>query len=416
LQYEKQKVTIGFPRGLVDRNIGVLIKTKIMIKKVVSTERLPIKIWLDDLEDQALAQAKNLANLPFAVKHIAIMPDSHPGYGMPIGSVLATKAVVVPNAVGVDIGCGMCAQKTNLKDISVNELKQILGIIRNTIPVGFNQHNEKQDEALMPKNWEELTIVKRNYSKARKQLGTLGGGNHFVEIQKGDDGCIWVMIHSGSRNLGYNVAKHYNDQAIKLNERHHSVVTKDKQLSFIPIEDKLAKDYIAEMNYCVDFALANRKQMMQRTMEAIKEVKGIIETDSLINESHNFAAWENHFNSNVFVHRKGATRAYKGELGMIPGSQGTKSYIVRGLGNEESFKSCSHGAGRKLGRKQAQRELDLAKEIKFLEDQNIVHSIRNKGDLDESSSAYKDINIVMENQKDLTEVVVELQPLGVLKG
>jgi tRNA-splicing ligase RtcB len=386
------------------------------MKKVISTERIPIKMWVDEIEQEAVNQAKNLANLPFAFKHIAIMPDSHVGYGMPIGSILATQAVVVPNAVGVDIGCGMCAQKTSLKNIEYDDLKSILGIARNTIPVGFNHQKEAQDESLMPLGYENLHIVKNQIQGARKQLGTLGGGNHFIEIQKGSDGFIWVMIHSGSRNLGYKVAKHYNHLAKKLNEKWFSVVESKKELAFLPIETQEAKDYMAEMNYCIDFALANRKLMMQRMMEAMGEIVGDFETEPLINESHNFAAWENHFGQNVLVHRKGATRAYKDELGMIPGSQGTKSYIVRGKGNEESFKSCSHGAGRKLGRKQAIRELDLQAEIDLLESQNILHSIRHKSDLDEAASAYKNIDEVMKNQEDLVDIVVTLQPLAVLKG
>lgn len=391
------------------------------MKKVISTEKRPIKLWLDDLEPGALEQAKNLANLPFTFKHIPLMPDSHQGYGMPIGSILATQSVVVPNAVGVDIGCGMCAQRTNLTELEPVLLKKILGKARQLIPLGFNWHEEDQDESLMPEGYEDLEIVSKGYKKALKQIGSLGGGNHFIEIQKGSDGFIWVMIHSGSRNLGYSVAKHYNKLAIELNERYHSVVTKGMELAFIPIDDQLAKDYINEMNYCIEFALANRKLMMRRMMEAIEEVAneelGIqLETETLINKAHNFATWENHFDTNVFVHRKGATRAFKGELGMIPGSQGTSSYIVKGLGNLESFMSCSHGAGRKLGRKQAQRELDLEAEIKLLDDQNIVHAIRSVSDLDEAASAYKDIDIVMENQTDLAEIVVELKPLAVLKG
>ncbi len=386
------------------------------MKQVISTEKRPIKLWLEDLEDGALKQAKNLANLPFAFRHIPLMPDSHQGYGMPIGSILATKGVVVPNAVGVDIGCGMCAMRTEVQDISKDELKKVLGLARKTIPLGFNWHDEPQDEDLMPKGHEDLPIVSRQYVKATKQIGSLGGGNHFIEIQKGDDGYIWIMIHSGSRNLGYNVAKWYNHAAINLNERYHSSVTKDMELAFLPIETKEAKDYLAEMEYCVKFAYANRKLMMTRMAEAMKEVMGDFETDDIINESHNFAAWENHFGENVLVHRKGATRAFDGELGMIPGSQGTNSYIVRGLGNPESFKSCSHGAGRKMGRKQAQRELSLENEIKLLNDKGVIHAIRHQKDLDEATSAYKDIDIVMENQKDLAEIVVKLSPLAVLKG
>lgn len=386
------------------------------MKQVISTEKRPIKLWLDDLEDGALAQAKNLANLPFAFKHIPLMPDSHQGYGMPIGSILATKGVVVPNAVGVDIGCGMCAMKTSITAISTEELKQTLATARKLIPLGFNWHEEAQDETLMPKGHEDLEVVSRQYVKATKQIGTLGGGNHFIEIQKGSDGFVWIMIHSGSRNLGYSVAKWYNHIAVTLNERYHSEVTKALELAFLPIETPEAKAYLNEMEYCVEFALANRKLMMARMVEALASVVGEFETDEIINKSHNFAAWENHFGENVLVHRKGATKAFKDELGMIPGSQGTSSYIVRGLGNPESFMSCSHGAGRKMGRKQAQRELDLEKEIAMLNEKGVVHAIRNIRDLDEAPGSYKDIDIVMENQKDLAEIVVELTPLAVLKG
>lgn len=386
------------------------------MKQVISTENRPIKLWLDDIEPGALAQAKNLANLPFAFRHIPLMPDSHQGYGMPIGSILATESVVIPNAVGVDIGCGMCAMKTSITEIDQASLKKVLAEARKTIPLGFNWHDEKQDESLMPEGYEDLQIVSRHYEKATKQIGTLGGGNHFIEIQKGSDGFIWLMIHSGSRNLGYNVAKWYNHEAIVLNERYHSTVTKNMELAFLPIETKEAKAYLKEMEYCVEFALANRKLMMTRLTEALSGVVGDFERDEIINKSHNFAAWENHFGKNVIVHRKGATRAYEGEIGMIPGSQGSSSYIVKGLGNADSFKSCSHGAGRKMGRKQAQRELNLADEIALLNKQGVIHAIRNRSDLDEAPGSYKDIDVVMENQKDLAEIMVQLKPLAVLKG
>lgn len=269
----------------------------------------------------------------------------------------------------------------------------------------------------MPKQeMDKLPIIKNQYQSALKQLGTLGGGNHFIEIQKGSDGFVWLMIHSGSRNLGLKVANHYNHLAQKLNDKFHSVVGKNQQLAFLPIETKEAHDYINEMNYCIEFALANRKLMMERLLEAIETTVGKFQHEEMINESHNFAAWEQHFGKYVMVHRKGATRAFKGELGMIPGSQGTKSYIVRGLGNPESFKSCSHGAGRKLGRKQAQRQLDLATEVEILNKQGIVHGIRHQKDLDEATGAYKDIYKVMENQNDLVEMEVELSPLAVIKG
>jgi tRNA-splicing ligase RtcB len=387
------------------------------MKQVITSEKRPIKLWLDEIEAEAMAQARNLANLPFTFKHVAIMPDSHVGYGMPIGAVLATKGAVVPNAVGVDIGCGMCAMRTEMKRITKEQLKKILGIARQLIPVGFDHHKESQDEAMMPAQPHEgLKIVTREYHAALKQVGTLGGGNHFIEIQKGSDGFIWIMIHSGSRNIGLKVADHYNRTAQKLNEKYFSSVTKELQLAFLPVDSQEAKEYMDEMLYCVEFALANRKLMMDRIIGAITEVKGNFGHDEIINKSHNFAAWEHHFNTNVLVHRKGATRAYEGEPGMIPGSQGTKSYIVRGLGNEESFKSCSHGAGRKMGRSKAIKELDLEKEIALLEKQGILHGIRHKADLEEAAGAYKDISVVMENQKDLVEIVVELQPLAVIKG
>jgi tRNA-splicing ligase RtcB (3'-phosphate/5'-hydroxy nucleic acid ligase) len=388
-----------------------------IMKQVINTEQKPIKLWLDEIEAEALAQARNLANLPFTFKHVAIMPDSHVGYGMPIGAVIATKGAVVPNAVGVDIGCGMCALRTDMKRLTKPQLKKILGIARQLIPVGFDHHKARQDETLMPgQPYEGLKIVTREYGAALKQVGTLGGGNHFIEIQKGSDGYIWIMIHSGSRNIGLKVANHYNKVAQDLNEKYFSSVPKAAQLAFLPIPSEEAKQYMDEMQYCIEFALANRKLMMHRMIEAITEVKGSFGHDDIINKSHNFAAWENHHGTNVLVHRKGATRAYEGELGMIPGSQGTRSYIVRGLGNEESFRSCSHGAGRKMGRARAMKELDLEKEIAFLEKQGIIHAIRHKADLEEAAGAYKDIDVVMENQKDLVEIMVELQPLAVMKG
>jgi tRNA-splicing ligase RtcB len=386
------------------------------MKQVISTERKPIKLWLNDLEDGALEQAKNLANLPFVYKHIAIMPDSHQGYGMPIGSVLATKKVVVPNAVGVDIGCGMCALRTHLTDISKENLKDMLKIARQLIPVGFNWHREAQDVDLMPEGEADLPIVKRAYKKGLKQVGTLGGGNHFIEIQKGSDGYIWLMIHSGSRALGYTVADHYNKLAIQLNERYFSSVSKKVDLAFLPLETVEAKQYWDEMNYCIDYALANRKLMMARLLEALTTVMGDFGHEAIINKPHNFAAWEEHFGEHVIVHRKGATRAFADEWGMIPGSQGSSSYIVKGLGNQESFMSCSHGAGRKMGRKQAIRTLNIKEEVAHLNKMGVVHAIRHATDLDEAPGAYKDIDVVMENQTDLATIAIRLQPLAVMKG
>jgi tRNA-splicing ligase RtcB len=376
-------------------------------------------MWLNDVDENALAQARNLANLPFIFKHVALMPDCHSGYGMPIGGVIATKGVIVPNAVGVDIGCGMCAVKTSLNEINTDVLKKVMSGIRELVPLGFDHHQDAQEESLMPLSGKvpERGVVHRQYTAARKQIGTLGGGNHFIEIQKGSDNHVWIMIHSGSRNIRLKVAEHYNKLAIRLNAQWHSSVDKKQDLAFLPIETQEAKDYFSEMQYCVDFALANRMLMMERIKSAFYSVIGRdFSALEFINIAHNYARWESHFGTNVIVHRKGATSAREGEIGIIPGSQGTKSYIVMGKGNAESFQSCSHGAGRLMGRKQAQRELVLDEEIEKLNRKGIVHAIRNTSDLDEAPGAYKNIDVVMENQADLVEVLVELSPLGVIKG
>lgn len=389
------------------------------MKNVVSSEKRPIKLWLDDIENGAMEQSRNLANLPFIFKHIAIMPDAHQGYGMPIGGVMATQGVVVPNAVGVDIGCGMCAVKTSLRDIDTDVLKKIMNDIRQAVPTGFKRHNHPQDGMIdLPDGCE---ISEREYANAHTSMGTLGGGNHFIEIQKGSDGHIWVMIHSGSRNLGKQVADHYNNAAVLMNNLYHSSVPREWQLAFLPLDSTEGQDYLREMQFCVDFALANRKLMMERVLEAI--IEEIVAHDlgpmiwkDEINIAHNYASMENHFGKNVMVHRKGATSAREGQLGIIPGSQGTSSYIVSGKGNKESFHSCSHGAGRRMGRKQAERELDLQAEIKRLDDIGVIHNIRTEKDLDEAAGAYKDINVVMANQSDLVNIEVELKPMAVIKG
>ncbi|CAK8724888.1 hypothetical protein GMJAKD_15050 [Candidatus Electrothrix aarhusensis] len=381
-------------------------------------------LWLNDLEDGALEQAKHLANLPFAFRHIALMPDAHQGYGMPIGGVLATEGVVIPNAVGVDIGCGMCAVKTSVQEIERDALKKIMGDVRKRIPVGFNHHKKAQDESLMPDGYADcldgLKIVQGEYRSTLKQVGTLGGGNHFLEIQQGSDGFVWLMIHSGSRNLGYKVAHHYNKLAIELNRKWHTSVPEKWQLAFLPLDSQEGRDYLQEMQYCVDFALANRQLMMQRMQEifaeVVGEIAGEVQFAEIINIAHNYAAMEHHFKTDVMIHRKGATKAAVGQLGIIPGSQGTASYIVQGRGEPESFMSCSHGAGRRMGRKQAQKELDLAAEKERLDAIGVIHGIRNTKDLDEAPGAYKDISVVMANQQDLVDILVELRPLAVIKG
>lgn len=395
--------------------------------QTIKEGKVPIKLWVTDIEDGALEQARNLSNFPFIFKHVALMPDCHQGFGMPIGGVIAVKNVVIPNAVGVDIGCGMCATRTHFKveEINTELLKKIMGGIREVIPLGFDHHKEAQDENLMPTS-EHTEIVEREYKSALTQLGTLGGGNHFIEIQKGDDGFVWIMLHSGSRNIGNRVATYYNKLAIELNKKWASGIPDNWELNFLPINSDEGKDYLKDMNYCLEFAYANRKLMMDNIREVFAktlkesgfEFKAHPDNyfDPMINIHHNYAAFENHFGENVIVHRKGATKALPGLIGIIPGSQGTCSYIVEGLGNPESFMSCSHGAGRKMGRKDACRRLNLEEEQKKLNDKGIVHGIRNIGDLDEAAGAYKDIDVVMENQKDLVKILTKLEPMGVIKG
>jgi tRNA-splicing ligase RtcB len=385
-------------------------------------QKLPIKSWCPELEDNTYTQAQNLANLPFAFKHIALMPDCHMGYGMPIGGVLATKGHVVPNAVGVDIGCGMSAVKLPIKEAPDGmTLKYAMNMIRKEIPFGPKKHSKAKPITKMPEPHEprllQYMVAGTENVNARKSLGTLGGGNHFIEIQMGSDGHVWIMIHSGSRNLGKQVADYYNRLAIAKNKEYHSSVPINHELAFLPLDSVDGKNYISEMNYCVEFARLNRKEMMSRVVGTFYTMLNIKEDhDEVIDVAHNYARMENHYGENVMVHRKGATSAKDGEIGIIPGSQGSMSYIVKGKGNADSFDSCSHGAGRKMGRKQAQRELDLDTEIANLDGKGIIHSLRNVGDLDEATGAYKDIEEVMDNQSDLVTPMIQLRPLAVLKG
>jgi tRNA-splicing ligase RtcB len=326
-------------------------------------------------------------------------------------------------------------------------------LIRKRIPVGFNKHSDKQEipELLFCAPFKEdfnpvelYPVSKREITNALKSLGTLGGGNHFIEIQKGSDGYIWFMLHSGSRNLGLKVAKAYNEKAKELNKTYFSSIPEEYDLAFLPIGTEEADDYIREMNICLDFAQANRDLMVERIKKSFtdklclncngkggkkgskcevcdgkgyfEDIYEDIEFEETINIHHNYAAIENHFGQNVWIHRKGATSAKEGQLGIIPGSQGTASYIVKGKGNPESFMSCSHGARRVMSRTKARKELDLEKEKQLLDSKGIIHSIRSKDDLDEASSAYKNIDTVMNEQKDLVDILVKLEPLAVVKG
>ncbi|MBF0205269.1 MAG: RtcB family protein [Oligoflexia bacterium] len=391
--------------------------------KIFNRGKLKIISWCNAPEEDCLQQAANLSNFPFTFKHVALMPDTHTGYGMPIGGVVGLLGVISPNMVGVDIGCGMCAVKTSLQgDLRDKDLKDILSLIRRAIPVGFKHHKRDTlpDYDLLPALPQELvsckeTVLRREEKVLLEQLGTLGGGNHFIEIQRGSDGHIWFMLHSGSRNLGLQVANYYNKIAIRLNQRIAPQIPKEWQLAYLPLDSDEGVVYMQEMQYCLSFAAANRNVMAMRIKAAISEITAAQFLDE-INIHHNYARMEKHFDTQLMVHRKGATSAFEGELGIIPGSQGTPSYIVRGKGNEQAFKSSSHGAGRKMGREEAKRRLNFEQEKRCLDDLGIIHSLRSVRSLDEAPSAYKDIDVVMEEQRDLVDIVLKLTPLAVIKG
>lgn len=380
--------------------------------------KVPLKVFSGEgsIEPQCLEQMEHVASLPFAFHHIALMPDGHLGKGASIGSVAPLKNAVCPSIVGVDIGCGVCSMQTDLKDFDRESLTKVMGIIRKLVPVGFARHASAFPIWKLPDPRNASQIVLDHVTAARSYIGTLGGGNHFIELQKNSNAELAVMIHSGSRNLGKQVADFYNKAAKELNEKYFSAVPAEWDLAFLPLDDDLGQRYLTDMNYCVEFALKNRLCMMDACREALLSVFNGFGEKPIINIAHNYADMENHFGENVMVHRKGATLAREGTIGLIPGSQGTKSYKVSGKGNSESFESCSHGAGRKMGRKQAQRTLDIEKEKAQLEKMGVIHAIRNEKDLDEAPGSYKDIDLVMEEQKDLVDIVEEFTPLAVIKG
>ena len=379
--------------------------------------RVPVFIWCPEIEANTQEQIDHCAQLPFVAHHVAILPDAHFGFGVPIGTVLACKDVVIPFAVGSDIGCGMLATKTSLTEITREQVKLLMGGIRRRIPVGFEWHKTPV-RAIGLRDPEDLPVIKSQIKKAELQLGSLGSGNHFLEIQQNEvDNSIWFMIHSGSRNLGKQVADHYNKIAKEMNARWFSSVDPKWDLAFLPIEELQAKLYLKEMQYAVEFAQRNRDVMAEQIRETFWEVFGnSVLFEPAINIAHNYAAWEEIGNESLIIHRKGATAARTEEIGIIPGSQGSSSYIVKGLGNPKSFYSCSHGAGRKMGRNQAKKELNLANEIMRLDELGVVHGIRSVKDLDEAAGAYKPIEQVMHNQQDLVKIITKLTPLGVVKG
>ncbi len=398
------------------------------IKAVLTKAVVPVKIWsnIEAVESSAIDQLVNTANLPFVFKHVAAMPDVHLGFGATIGSVVATKGAICPAAVGVDIGCGMAAVRTDLDPkIVQDKITAIRLSIERSIPVGHegNRTLTKGVEGWKQwKDWDKLTVIgqdkdhKAMFARAQSQLGSLGGGNHFIEICLDTNNSVWVMLHSGSRNVGKVVAERHIDKA-KSTMRQMFISLPDPELAYFAQGTDDFKNYLADLEWCQDYAAQNRREMMERVLKdlsyAIHGEPDAITTDIKVNCHHNYASRENHYGENVIVTRKGAVRAREGDLGIIPGSMGTRSYIVRGLGNPESFHSCSHGAGRIMSRGEAKRRFNLAD----LSAQTLgVECRKDEGVLDEIPGAYKNIDEVMANQSDLVEILHELKQILCIKG
>lgn len=401
--------------------------------------RVPIKVWLESkeqLEESCLEQAFHLARLPFIHKWVSLMPDTHTGKGMPIGGVIATDGVIIPNAVGVDIGCGMIFVPVNVRLADIKEVQTgngsliqlIIGDILRNIPVGYNSYKQKQVSEVLDRANLDMEKYKPDESlvplieDGYYQVGTLGGGNHFIELQVDEEGYLGIMIHSGSRHLGKEICDYFHKKALELNEKWYSQVPSEYRLAFLPVDTFEGQQYINWMNLALDYAYENRQRMMEKTMELVKKhiekYTGIeVSFGEVINCHHNYAALENHYDKNVWVHRKGATRAREGEIAVIPGAMGSYSYVVEGLGNKESFCSSSHGAGRAYSRKGAMEQFSVEQVILDLREQEVVLGKHKKTDVpEECRFAYKDIDMVMENQKDLVKPLKKLKTVGVVKG
>ena len=396
------------------------------IKRVITKGKVPVKIYTDDVESQAMQQLCNIAQLPFIHSHIAAMPDVHAGIGATVGSVIPTKSAIIPAAVGVDIGCGMNALRLSLKAEQLpDKLQRVRSAIEDTIPVGFNMHKSDKVrnstiralapglDRILEKHPKIANLQKKAYQTWVRQLATLGGGNHFIELCVDENQDLWVMLHSGSRGIGNAIGRYFIDLA-KKDMRQHIANLPDKDLAYFEEGARNFDDYVDAVHWAQDYAMTNRREMMSFILDALrKELPQFGVTKEAINCHHNYVSIEEHFGERVFITRKGAIRAGVEELGIIPGSMGAKSYIVRGKGNEQSFCSCSHGAGRRMSRTQAKRQFsadDLQAQTRGVECR------KDKSLIDEIPAAYKDIDEVMENQNDLVEVVHSLKQLVCVKG
>ena len=393
------------------------------------------RIWVRNpelVEEQALSQVRTMLGMPQLFEHIAVMPDVHWGLGATVGAVMALSDAVVPNCVGVDIGCGMAVYPLGLRydgELSTRGYwRDWLKRLHELVPTGFTCHSAQPDVMQRLQAWsqaergEEASVhnllCQRFVEPASKfktlsemvlrQTGTLGGGNHFLEVQRDQDGALWLMVHSGSRNIGLKIAKHYGALARKLNQLMGQTAPMD--LNFLPLSLPEGQAYLQDMQWAVDYALLNRKVLLRAALAAL-ELR--FDESQMINIPHNYAAVEEHFGQRVVVHRKGATSARVDEMGIIPGSMGTPSYIVRGLGNPASYNSCSHGAGRAMGRKQARRVLTGGDFAAALKD---TYSTAGEGYLDEAPQAYKNIDLVLGAQDDLVTVMHRLKPVITLKS
>ena len=397
--------------------------------------KVPLKLWDSHcaFEAGAMEQLRNVASLPFIHKHVAGMPDVHWGCGATIGSVIATKGAIVPAAVGVDIGCGMMALQTTLMaDQLPDNLHAIRSAIEGAIPHGRTDNGGANDRgswgeappATASNRWGDLynrygAIIKK-HPKAKafntyQHMGTLGTGNHFIEICLDENDAVWVMLHSGSRGVGNRIGTYFIQAAKKEMERYHiDKFLPDKDLAYVVEKTELFDDYVEAVEWAQDFALDNRKVMMAAILATLREhLPDFALTEMAVNCHHNYIAKENHFGANVWVTRKGAVRARKGDLGIIPGSMGTGSFIVEGLGNKDSFCSCSHGAGRKMSRGAAKKAISLEDHAKAM----VGIEARLDADvLDESPAAYKDIGAVMAAQDDLVKVLYRLRQIVNVKG
>lgn len=394
--------------------------------QVIETAGKPIKAWVDGVEfdENARKQVKNMASLPFVHSHVAVMPDVHVGIGATVGSVIPTIGAIVPAAVGVDIGCGMIAQRTSLREEQLpDSLRGIRHEIERTIPVGFASHKRIPTE--VESAWAQLArdfakiaakYPKVDTGKAPDQLATMGGGNHFCEVTIDTEGYVWFVIHSGSRGIGNRIGSLFIERA-RVEMEAAGIALADRDLAYLTENTESFDDYVEAVGWAQRYAKANRDLMMQRLIESLRHpnvgLPAFELTERAVNCHHNYVARERHFGADVYVTRKGAVRAGEGELGIIPGSMGARSFIVRGKGNPESFESCSHGAGRRMGRKEAERRLTLAD----LERETAgVECRKDRGVLDEAPSAYKSIEAVMAAQSDLVEIVHEFRQVVCVKG